>query len=354
MIYIDKSEQIKNKLQSQASIKDCMVLLQKEGNYLPIYIIDNNDNLVGTVTDGDIRRGLISNILDIESPITSIMNNKPIKIILGNFDPYEVYKLREERNDLKSIPICDSSGELVSQIIFKERLNLLNVEVVIMAGGKGKRLLPLTKSTPKPLIHVGDKPIIEHNIDNLSKFGYTNFTISLGYLGVQIQNYFQKGERKKLAFKYLNEDSPMGTFGVLGKVNNHGSEDVLITNSDLFTDLDYEDFYFKFKQSNSDLQVLSISRNYNIPFGVFTTQDENILGIKEKPTNHFLINGGIYLIKRKLLSLIPPNQKLDAPDFIKELISKEYKVTHYPFQGRWLDVGTHEELEKARELFRKK
>ena len=147
-----------------------MILLQREGNHLPIYIIDSNENLLGTVTDGDIRRGLISNILDIESPITSIVNSKPIKIILEKFDPYEVYTLRKNRNDLKSIPICNSSGKLVSQIIFKERLNLLNVDVVIMAGGKGKRLLPLTKSKPKPLIHVGNKPIIEHNIDNISKF----------------------------------------------------------------------------------------------------------------------------------------------------------------------------------------
>ena len=245
-----------------------MVLLQEEGNHFPIYIIDNEGILIGTVTDGDIRRGILSNNLGIESPISSVMNNNPIKITLENYNPYDIYKYRKDRKDLKSIPICNSSGKLVSQISFTERLNLLDVDVVIMAGGKGKRLLPLTKSTPKPLIRVGNKPIIEHNIDNISKFGYTNFIISLGIWDFKFKIIF-KILKGKLSFSYLNETSPKGTFGILGELNNQGTEDVLITNSDLFTDLDYEDFYFKFKHSNSDLQVLSISRNYKIPFGVF-------------------------------------------------------------------------------------
>jgi NDP-sugar pyrophosphorylase family protein len=216
-----------------------------------------------------------------------------------------------------------------------------------MAGGKGTRLRPLTKSTPKPLLKVGEKPILEHNIQRLSLFGMDDIWITVNYLGEQIENYFGNGSAKSLNIEYVWEDDPLGTAGALSKIDNFRHDYVLLTNSDILTNLDYEDFFLQFKKENADLAIVTIPYKVNIPYAVLETNNGHVLNFKEKPTYTYYSNGGIYLMKRDVLDYIPANSFYNTTDLMEKLISEGLKVFSYPMSGYWLDVGKPEDYKKA-------
>jgi NDP-sugar pyrophosphorylase family protein len=217
-----------------------------------------------------------------------------------------------------------------------------------MAGGKGTRLQPLTNDIPKPLLPVGDKTIMEHNVDRLVEFGIDDFWFSVNYLGEKIKDFFGSGKEKNLSINYVWEDTPLGTIGAISKIDNLKHEDVLVTNSDILTNLDYEQFYLDFKRSNADLSIASIPYNVNIPYAVLEKdEDGTIRGFKEKPTYTYYSNGGIYLMKKSVFSLIPKNTFYNATDLIEKLLSINKKVVSFSLEGYWLDVGKHDDYKKA-------
>jgi NDP-sugar pyrophosphorylase family protein len=217
-----------------------------------------------------------------------------------------------------------------------------------MAGGLGQRLRPLTLNTPKPLLIVGSKPIIEHNIDRLALFGIDDFWISVKYLGEQIQNYFGNGASKNISIEYVWEDEPLGTIGAVSKIDNFKHDYILVTNSDLLTNIDYEQFFLEFINQNADLAILTIPYNVSIPYAVLETQMGEVKSFKEKPTYTYFSNGGVYLIKKEMLNYLPKNEFYNATDLIEELIHKSHRVISVPFNGFWLDIGRHEDFEKAK------
>ena len=216
-----------------------------------------------------------------------------------------------------------------------------------MAGGRGQRLQPLTDATPKPLLKVGDKPIMEHNLDRLIMYGIDDFWVSVKYLGEQIEAYFGAGKQKNINIEYVWENDPMGTIGAVSKINNFKHDYVLVTNSDLLTNIDYEQFFLEFIKQGADLAVLTIPYQVAIPYAVLETERGEVKSFKEKPTYTYYSNGGIYLIKRELLDFIPENNFYNATDLMEELIRQNKKVISFPFFGYWLDVGKHEDFEKA-------
>jgi NDP-sugar pyrophosphorylase family protein len=216
-----------------------------------------------------------------------------------------------------------------------------------MAGGLGQRLRPLTLNTPKPLLKVGSKPIIEHNIDRLAMFGIDDFWISVKYLGEQIQNYFGNGEFKNISIEYIWEDEPLGTIGAVSKIDNFKHDYILVTNSDLLTNIDYEQFFLDFINQDADLAILTIPYNVSIPYAVLETQMGEVKSFKEKPTYTYFSNGGVYLMKKDMLNYLPKNDFYNATDLMEELIHKSHKVISVPFNGYWLDIGRHEDYEKA-------
>ena len=202
-----------------------------------------------------------------------------------------------------------------------------------MAGGKGTRLRPLTNDIPKPLLPVGDKTIMEHNVDRLTKFGIDNFWFSVNYLGGKIEDFFGSGKEKNLSINYIWEDTPLGTIGAISKIDNLKHEDVLVTNSDILTNLDYEQFYLDFKRNNADLSIASIPYNVNIPYAVLEKDEDGIItGFKEKPAYTYYSNGGIYLMKKSVLSLIPKNTFYNATDLIEKLLSMNKKVSSFSLE----------------------
>ena len=230
-------------LQHNNTIKNALVKLNVLGKDAILFIVDNNGVLLGSLTDGDVRRGLIRGVT-IDSDVSSIIQGKPRFIKKGEENIQRIIEYRD--GNFKILPVLDKDNKIVNVINFRILRSYLPVDAVIMAGGKGTRLRPLTLTTPKPLLKVGDKPIMEHNLDRLALYGIDNLWVSVKYLGEQIKNYFGNGSNKNTCINYVWEDEPLGTIGAVSKITNFQHEYILITNSDILTNLDYESFFLDF------------------------------------------------------------------------------------------------------------
>lgn len=329
---------------SGSSIKRALGQLNILSKDAILFVINSNNELIGSLTDGDIRRGLLNGI-SIDNPLNDIIQSNPKFIKKGDRDINKVIAYRDA--NFKILPVINKEGIIVNIINFRFLRSYLPVDAVIMAGGRGTRLQPLTDSTPKPLLKVGGKAIMEHNVDRLALFGIDDYWFSVNYLGEQIEAFFGNGKIKNLNINYVREDIPLGTVGAVSKINNFKHDYVLITNSDLLTNIDYEEFFLKFIKEEADLAVLSIPYKVSVPYAVLEVSDGEIKSFKEKPTYTYYSNGGVYLIKKEMLKYIPKNTFFNATDLIEELIKNDLKVISFPFSGYWMDVGKHEDFEKA-------
>lgn len=307
-------------------------------------VVDRDDKLIGALTDGDVRRGLLKD-LTIENLVDEIIQKNPKYITKGENNLDKIIAYRE--GHFRIVPVLDENHRVVNVINFRIIKSYLPIDAVIMAGGRGQRLQPLTDVTPKPLLKVGDKPIMEHNLDRLSLFGIDDFWVSVKYLGEQIENHFGNGESKNITIEYVWENEPLGTIGAVSQIKNFEHNYILVTNSDLLTNIDYEQFFLEFLKQDADLAVLTIPYQVNIPYAVLETDNGCVKSFKEKPTYTYYSNGGIYLIKKEMLNYIPKNTFFNATDLMEELIKNNLKVISFPFSGYWLDVGKHEDFEKA-------
>ena len=329
---------------SGSTIKQALTLLNKLSQDAILFVVDGDNKLVGSLTDGDIRRGLLNNFI-IENNIDEIIQANPRFIKKGDYNIQKIISYRKE--GFKIIPVLDHQNKVINVINFRKIKSYLPIDAIIMAGGRGQRLQPLTDSTPKPLLKIGSKTIIEHNLDRLVAYGIDDFWISLNYLGEQIEDYLSTGKQKNINIEYVWEHKALGTIGAASKITNFKHDYVLVTNSDLLTNLDYEKFFLEFIKLNADLAVLTIPYQVSIPYAVLETNNEKVKSLKEKPTYTYFSNGGIYLMKREMLDFIPKEKFYNATDLLEELIQKNHKVISIPFSGYWLDVGKHEDFEKA-------
>jgi dTDP-glucose pyrophosphorylase/mRNA-degrading endonuclease RelE of RelBE toxin-antitoxin system len=329
---------------SGSKIKQALLQLNVLGQDAILFVVDIDDKLIGALTDGDVRRGLLKG-LTIENLVDEIIQKKPKYITKGENDLDKIIAYRE--GNFRIVPVLDENHRVVNVINFRIIKSYLPIDAVIMAGGRGQRLQPLTDVTPKPLLKVGDKPIMEHNLDRLSLFGIDDFWVSVKYLGEQIENHFGKGENKNIKIEYVWENEPLGTIGAVSQINNFEHNYILVTNSDLLTNIDYEQFFLEFIKQDADLAVLTIPYQVNIPYAVLETNNGTVKSFKEKPTYTYYSNGGIYLIKKEMLNYIPKDTFFNATDLMEELIKNKLKVISFPFSGYWLDVGKHEDFEKA-------
>jgi dTDP-glucose pyrophosphorylase len=327
-------------------IKICLQRLNNLAADAILFVIDEDKRLVGSLTDGDVRRGIL-NGLSIEDEVKMFIQDCPKSIKRGNYNIHEIIKFRNE--GYKIIPVIDQDGKIVKSVNFRFLKSYLPIDVVIMAGGRGERLKPLTDSTPKPLLKVGEKSIIKHNIDRLLSFGIDDFWISINYLGEQIKEKIGDGCAENVRINYIQEDIPLGTIGSVSKILDFEHEYVLITNSDILTNLDYEQFFLDFVDSNADFSVATIPYNVNVPYAILETTDKKITNFKEKPTFTYFANAGIYLMKKEIIKKIPINQTYNATDLLDYLIKNNYNVRSFPLRGYWLDIGKHDDYNKAQE-----
>ena len=236
---------------------------------LILFVVDDEDRVVGSVTDGDIRRS-IANEQSLQKTLGEICN-QGFKHLLQK-DTYQSFE-KYRKSDIKILPILNQEGKMVDLIDLEYTQAQLPLEAVIMAGGRGKRLSPLTDTVPKPMLRLGDKPIIERNIDRLISFGIKKIYISVKYLGQQIVDYLGDGGQKGITIEYVWEDEPLGTAGALALINDLSTEHILLMNSDLFTNVNFESLYLKLINEGADMAVASTEYKVDIPYAVFETRE---------------------------------------------------------------------------------
>lgn len=314
---------------------------------LVLFVIDEEQRMVGTLTDGDSRRALIAG---------ASVNDRAEKVMHRNFNFMTVDNItnvneikRQKELKMKLIPVLDANYHIVDIIDLDRYKTRLPIDAVLMAGGKGERLRPLTDNTPKPLLPVGDKAIIDHNVDRLISYGIKHINVTVNYLKEQIEEHYQE-LRNGLKVHTVREPKYLGTIGSLKFVQSFYNDTVLVMNSDLFTNIDYEDFFLHFQEHDAEMSVAAVPYNVSIPYGILDLEGRNIHGLLEKPKYNYYANAGIYLIKRRALEEIPDGEFFNATDLIEKLIAENKKVIRYPLNGTWIDIGNPQEYQKAQDL----
>ncbi|WP_313304626.1 nucleotidyltransferase family protein [Empedobacter sp.] len=329
------------------SVRDALIKLDEIAPSSILFVVDDENKLLGSLTDGDLRRGFIKG-LGFENKLLDFVQPSPTFIKENKYNLNDIEKYR--KNLLKIIPIVNDDLIIVDILDFNFRKTLIPADAVLMAGGEGKRLRPLTENTPKPLLKVGDKPIIEYNIDRLINFGIKTINLSINYLGEQLVEYFGTGYSKGIDIKYVKEDKPLGTIGSILLVENFYNDDIIVMNSDLLTNIDFADFFKTYKESDADMAVAATSYHVDVPYAVLEVTDGvEVKSLKEKPRYTYYSNAGIYIIKKEILKMIPENQFYDITDLMERVLEMNLKLVTYPINGYWLDVGKHEDFKKAQE-----
>ena len=316
---------------------------------LVLFVVDEENRMVGTLTDGDSRRALVAG---------ASVNDRAEKVMHREFNylqeyvDYDVRHLHEQKQKkMRLVPVLDKERHIVDVINLDRYQTKLPIDAVIMAGGKGERLRPLTEKIPKPLLKVGDKCIIDYNVDNLINCGVEQISVTVNYLKEQLEEHYEQ-PRNGVKIQTVREPKFLGTIGGLQFVPQFFHDTILLMNSDLFTNIDFEDFFLHFEEHQADMSAVAIPYSISVPYGIFNIENQReIQGIVEKPTYNYYANAGIYLIRREMLDrYIPKDTFFNATDFMEKLISEGRKVIRFPLSGYWIDIGNKQEYAKAQDL----
>ena len=310
-------------------------------------VVDEAGVLLGTVTDGDIRRGLLRG-LAVDASVTEVMNPKPHTAKVGE-DGREVMA-REVTQLIHQVPVVDADGRLIGMLTDEDlaAAATLTTPVVLMAGGRGVRLHPLTQTVPKPMLPIGDTPIIEIILRKLKAQGFSNIYISVNYLAEVIENHVRDGAWLGLRVNYLREDHPLGTAGVLAQLAGKIYEPFIVMNSDLLTNCDFSQV-IKFHKLHEAAATLGVREyQFQIPYGVVNIEGAEVASITEKPVHRSLVSAGIYALSPSTLGLIPADEFTDMPTLLDLVRGAGQKVGAFPIHASWLDIGRHDDLNLAR------
>jgi dTDP-glucose pyrophosphorylase len=333
---------------SDTTIREALIRLNDiSDDVLTLLVVDNEDHFLGSITDGDIRRCLI-NGTKLEDQIINALHKNYFYINDFNLTIEKVETIKKHLIEL--VPHLTEDNKILKVYNFTKLKSILPIDVVMMAGGRGERLRPLTDSVPKPLLKIGDKAIIDYNVEELLLHGVKTFFITINYLSNQLINHFKARANPDISYHCIKEDKPLGTIGAVKLIDNFMHEDVLIMNSDLFTNIDYEDFYKTFKDEDADMAVATIPYNINIPYAILDYDGDKIKSFKEKPSYTYYANAGIYLIKKELIDKIPVDTFFNTTDLLEVLLAENRNVIKYPIIGYWIDIGKHEDFKKAQEF----
>lgn len=315
---------------------------------MTLFVVDDFKRVIGSLTDGDIRRAIISG-KKLDSEVSEAMN-KSFSAIYNRTDIPTLKKLRESKITL--IPLLDKGNNIIEIINLSDERSYLPIDAVLMAGGKGERLRPLTLLTPKPLLKIGDKAIIDRNIDRLIMFGIKHVSVTVNYLKEQLIDHYSQPKDNGIKIVCVPEKKFFGTIGALKLVKEFYNDTILVMNSDLLTDIDYEDFYLHFREHDAMMSAAAVPYTISVPYGIFNLEGREIKGVSEKPIYNYYANAGIYLIKKEALKYIPEEKVFNATDLIESLVADGQKVIRYPLTGLWIDIGTPEEYRKAQDLIK--
>lgn len=313
-------------------------------------VVDSRSKLLGTVTDGDIRRGILKGIT-LESAVSHIMNQQPVTIQSGM--PKSAVKRIFTENRLRHLPVLNAEQQIVDFYFSDYFFDAGGRDnwVVLMAGGLGTRLRPLTEHVPKPMLTVGTKPILQTIIESFIDYGFHQFFLSVNYKREMIKSHFGNGLDFGVGIEYLEEDIRLGTAGALSLLQNRPTKPIIVMNGDILTKVNFQQLLSFHEENNSMATMCVREYQYQVPYGVVKMDGVELQAIEEKPTETYFVNAGIYVLNPEALDLIPKERFFDMPSLFEELMQRDYKTTVFPIREYWMDIGRMEEFERANEDF---
>lgn len=318
------------------------------GSVMTLFVVNAEGMMTGTLTDGDIRRGLIAGV--IPSDAVAKLMHRSFRALRG--DRIDVEQLRIYRNQgVRLLPRLDSSGRIAEIIDTTMTPTKLPVSAIMMAGGKGERLRPMTLNTPKPLLKIGGKAIIDYNVEALARCGISDIYVTVNYLADKMEEHFSEPVAG-VNVCCIREDKPLGTIGSAGLVDLPEAGDTLVMNSDLLTTISFEDMYLRHISEQADITIAAIPYNVSVPYAILATDGPCVTSLEEKPAYAYYANAGIYLISNRLLRTLPTDTRTDATDLIGQAIAQRRKVVYFPISGMWIDVGSPADFQHACELMK--
>lgn len=317
------------------------------GGIRTLMAVDSDGHVTGTLTDGDVRRALLRGD-SLQTKVSEVMHRDYRYLEHGNIDIDEMRRIRSLGISL--VPVIDNEKRLINLIDTRYVTTVLPLTAILMAGGRGERLRPLTLDTPKPLLKVGDRPIIDYNIAMLAHAGINDITVSVNYLAEKIEKHFANPV-SGVQVKTVREPIALGTIGsasLIKRANPDGA--TLVMNSDLLTNLDLEEMWLRHKAEAADITIAAVPYNISVPYAVLATSGQSVTALEEKPSMSFWTNAGIYIISNHLLDELPDNRRTDATDLINNALSRNLKVSYFPINGIWIDIGSPADYRHACDL----
>jgi len=323
------------------------------GGNMTLFAVDAEDKLVGSLTDSDIRRALTAGA-SLDAAVYEVCNRNSLRIVSAQ--TRFATAAEAKRRGISLIPVVED-GCITDILDFRRLRHLLPIDAVLMAGGRGERLRPMTLTTPKPLLPIGGKPIIDYNVDALIECGVENVFVTVNYLREQLQEHFRLPRRfagREVSVSCVEEPAPLGTMGSLALVDGLTHDTVLVMNSDLLTNIDFVKMYERHITTDALITVAAVPYTVNIPFAIMEHDGDRVLGLQEKPTYNYLANAGVYMMNRDVVARISKGERLDAPDLISQIIAEGGKVSYFTIDGIWMDIGSPSDFRTADEMMRGK
>lgn len=335
-------------ISSEARLIEAIAMLNAlSGSVMTIFTVDSEGRVTGSLTDGDVRRALLRGVTP-DDPVRLAAN--PSFRALGCDETDCVERLRALRcAGVKLIPCVDSRGRITEIIDTTLTPTRLPLQAILMAGGKGERLRPLTLTTPKPLLVIGDRPIIDYNIEALARAGITDIAVTVNYLAEQLEAHFAEPVAG-VKVSCVREDRPLGTIGSASLVDIPAEGNTLVMNSDLLTTVSFEDMYIHHRDTRADITIAAIPYNVSVPYAILSTEGKLVTALQEKPSYAYYANAGIYIISNRLLRSLPSDRRTDATDLIESAIADGLRVSYFPISGTWIDIGSPTDFAHACEL----
>jgi dTDP-glucose pyrophosphorylase len=329
----------------ETSIREAMQIINTTDIQIAL-VNDEQSRLVGVITDGDIRRGLLE-VISLDAPVTLIMNRN-FTSVGPSASREEILKLMKFKV-LRQIPVLDDQGRVVDLKILVEMIQLTPRDnwVILMGGGMGTRLRPLTDDCPKPLLRVGNKPVLETILENFIEYGLHKFYISVNYKAEMIEKTLGNGSRWDASIRYLREEMPLGTAGALGLLPERPELPLIVMNADVLSKVNIQHL-LDFHQCHKAIATMCVwEYHFQVPFGVVKTDRHRLIGIDEKPRQRFFVNAGVYILEPEVLDFVPKNTFLDMTSLFERLIEQGFETAAFPIWEYWVDIGRPADLERA-------